>query len=103
MKPLILAVALVMLASPSRADTTSFGNELGNLLASESVCGLKYRPEAIEALVRRRVGGDLVEFASTLSLLTSNAAFDLQSMSADAKAVHCAEVKKTARSYGFID
>ncbi|WP_428029142.1 signal recognition particle [Ancylobacter sp.] len=103
MKPLILAVALVMLASTARADTTFFGNELGNLLASETVCGLKYRPEAIEALVRKRVGGDLVEFASRLSLLTSNAAFDLKSMSADARAAHCMEVKKTAKSYGFID
>ena len=103
MKVPLLTLALIASTSVAYADTTSFGNELGNLLASESVCGLKYRRGAIQELVRKQVGGDMVEFATTLSLLTSNAAFTIHRMSASAQAAHCAQMRVEAKALGFLD
>lgn len=103
-KPALLAAALCVAApSLASADSIEFATHLGNMLASESLCGLSYKPEAIEALIAKKVKADDIEFPTTLNLMTSGSEYRIRDLTASAKVAHCAQVRRAAKAYGFIE
>lgn len=91
------AVAQDPLASMMRAS------ELGSVLASEEICGLTYKQDAIEAWVEDNVPPDDISFASTLDTAVMGGKFGYKDQTKSERAAHCAAIRKTAKHYGFID
>ena len=86
----------------SKFDSMQLAQSLGDMLASESLCGLHYIQPAIEAFISKRVRADDLEFNSMLTLMTAGADSQLQNLSASAKTAHCAQTSRVAKNYGFI-
>jgi hypothetical protein len=100
---LVAGLLLIAAQTAVRADSLEFATHLGNMLASESVCGLSYKAEAIEGLIAKKVKADDIEFPSTLNVMTSGSEYQLRDLTASAKVAHCAQVRRAAKAYGFID
>lgn len=77
-------------------------NGLGNILASEEFCGLTYDLDAIATFIEQTVPADDMKFASTLDLMTRGNKAQIAEMSPASKAAHCAQIKRVARSFNFI-
>lgn len=103
----LCAVALISVA-PSLATAQSMASmnaamNLGSVLAAENFCGLSYDQNAISAWIDTNTDPGDMSFASTLSMMTDGAGFELQSMSESSRTAHCRSIERTARHYGFID
>lgn len=80
----------------------TLANELGSVLASESLCGLSFDQGAISAFIEKRVAADDLSFASTLQMMTTGQEFQLKGMSTSSKTAHCTQIGRVAKSYGFL-
>lgn len=101
------AVALLSIA-PSLAMTQSMASmtaamNLGSVLAAESFCGLTYDQDAISDWIDANTDPGDMGFASSLSLMTDGAGYELQGMTDSSRTAHCRSIERTARHYGFID
>lgn len=96
-------MALPASAQMSELERMSLAGDLATVLASEEGCELSYDQGAIEAFIDERVDADDMGFASNLGLMTSGAARRFQQLSQSGKTAHCAQIRRVARSYGFID
>ncbi|TVR11858.1 MAG: signal recognition particle [Salinarimonadaceae bacterium] len=105
MKILIAAVALTAAMSSGalaqRLDSMTLANQLGDVLASEELCGLSYDHDAIERFIEERVAADDMSFTPMLRMMTDGATYTQDEMSESAKRAHCAQIRRVARSYGF--
>lgn len=103
----IAVVALVCTTTGALAlsdlDRFQLAQALGAVLGSESVCALSYNPAAIEAFIEERVPADDMQFPSILATMTQGAGYDLEEMSDSAKTAHCAQIRRIAKSYGFVE
>ncbi|UWU80723.1 signal recognition particle [Bradyrhizobium huanghuaihaiense] len=79
----------------------NLANELGSILASEKVCGLTYDQAAIAAFVEQRVPANDMSFPSTLNMMVTGNAVQIEGLSPSAKTAHCTQVRRVAKSYGF--
>lgn len=105
MKSVFLAVGLIAMAGGAEAaglESMKLANELGDVLASEEACGLKYDQEAIEAFIEKKVAADDMGFTSSLNLMTQAATSEIEDMNASQKTAHCAQIKRVAKSYAFV-
>lgn len=100
----LLLPCLLTSAGAAAQDMKSMtlANELGSVLASESICELSYDPNAIAAFIEKRVKADDISFASTLRAMTAGQEFQMRNMSPSAKAAHCTQIRRVARANGFI-
>lgn len=101
---LVLAAALAIATPAAASDFRSMqlATELGNMLGSEEACGLSYDQAAIERFIEGKVAADDMSFPSTLNMMAEGARFNLEGMSASAKTAHCTQIRRAARSHGFI-
>jgi len=81
----------------------TLANELGSVLASEEICGLKFNQNAISAFIEKRVRADDLSFASTLTLMTAGQEMQIKGMSVSARTAHCTQTRRVAKTYGFVD
>jgi hypothetical protein len=105
MRYYLIAAATLLIGAPCAAQgmkTMTLANELGSVLASESVCGLSFDQGAISAFVEKRVAADDLSFASTLQMMIAGQEFQLKGMSVSAKTAHCTQIQRVAKSYGFL-
>lgn len=103
---LAIGVILAGIAGGARADdlrTISLATDLGTVLASETACGLEFRQDAIAAFIEKKVADDDMSFPSMLQMMTAGAEMDLEDMSPSALTAHCTQIRRVAKSYGFID
>jgi hypothetical protein len=84
-------------------DSFAIATNLGSVIASEEVCGLTYNQDAIARYIEDNVPADDMGFASTLNLMTDGAGYQISSMSESAKTAHCAQTRRVAKSYGFVE
>lgn len=105
MRFLIFALAAIPSAAFAWSDTERFSaaNSLGAVMASESACGLSFNPDGISAYISKTVPEDDMEFAPLLNSMTKTAQFSIKQMSASALVAHCAQMRRVAISYGFVD
>lgn len=101
-----LALTTCLLASPAAAqmgdvEVMQKAHNLGMLLASEQPCGLAYDQDAISAWIAAEVPAEDMSFASSLNLMATGNARQVEKMTASAKTAHCASVAQTAKHYGF--
>lgn len=96
------AALMVLLFTPARAlDTVDVANSLGSVIASEEACGLQYDQDAIKRFIDAKVPADDMGFPNMLNMMTQGASYSIRSMSASAKAAHCRQIERVAKSYGF--
>lgn len=103
-----LVVALVSLCGPARAEMSALervqlASALGTVIGSEAACGLSYDQAAIEAFIEKKVPADDMAFPSALDLMVGGTTAKIEDMSQSAKTAHCAQVRRIARSYGFVN
>lgn len=102
-----LALACVLMLIPgtsaaNAAGSNSVANSLGSMLASEEICGLSYRQDAIVAYIERNVPADDMGFASKLKVYTDGNRLMIERMSSSERTAHCAQIKRAARKNGLI-
>ena len=76
--------------------------QLGTLLGSEAFCGLTFDQSAIQAFIEKNVSADDMQFAAELETMTSGTQYENEQMSASAKIARWTQVRRVARSYGFL-
>ena len=100
-----IAIALVFFTRPGNAqslDSMTLANELGTLLASEEICGLTFKQDAIQAFIEKKVRANDLSFPPTLNVMTTGAEAQIKDMSTSARTAHCAQIRRLAVSYGFV-
>jgi hypothetical protein len=107
MRALLVALAALAAGVPpasafSDLDRMKLADDLGQVLAAEEACGLAYDQDAITAWVEKNVPADDMSWPGTLSTMTAGASYALADMSASARTAHCAQIRRIARSYGFV-
>ncbi len=99
---LIAALGLSIAAAPAKAqDSMQLALSLADVLGSEQACGLAYDQDAIASFIERSVAADDMEFTGSLSMFTKVKQRDAEALSGSAKTVHCTQIRRVARSYGF--
>ena len=78
-------------------------SELGSVLASEEICGLKYHQPAIEEWIADNVPADAISFASTLDMSVMGGKYGYKDQTESERTAHCAAITRTAKHFGFID
>ena len=99
---MLAAGSFVLTASSAYADTFQLAQSLGDVLASEQFCGLKYDQAAIATFIKDRVPANDLEFTGNLKGATSLATYSLKNMSQSEKTAHCTQIRRVAASYKFI-
>jgi hypothetical protein len=98
----LLILSAPGLASAASLDSFTLATALGDVLASESFCGLSYDQDAIKKFIDEHVHPNDMQFPSTLRMMTDGSQMQNDSMSPSEKTAHCAQITRVARSYGFI-
>jgi hypothetical protein len=83
-------------------DSMNLANELGSVLASEKLCGLTYDQDAISAFIESKVSAKDMSFANTLMMMTRGNEVQLEDLSPAGKVAHCTQIRRVAKSYGFV-
>jgi hypothetical protein len=102
---LILAVAVSVFALPAAtfsADEEKFARQLGDLIGSEKACGLKFDPDAIQALIAKNVSADNLDFTSRLNGDIDLAKFRARKMEGAQLRAHCFQIKRSAEALGLL-
>lgn len=104
---ILSAIAIMFLAiSPASAwsdiDRMKAANALGNLLGSETACGLTFDQEAVSRYIDENVPADDMEFAPMLDMMATGAEVQIKEMVGSRKAAHCRLVERAAKSHSFI-
>jgi hypothetical protein len=104
MRVLVFVLAGVAATAANAQDLNSMmrASELGNVIASEELCGLTLDQTGIEAWIAANVAKDDLSFAGNLQTMTMGQEFQQRDMSASAKIAHCAAIKQAAGAMGLI-
>jgi hypothetical protein len=96
-------IALLILGASSQAlaqeDSFELAENLGDVLASEDLCGLHYDQDSIRKFIEAHVKADDMGFTPSLKAQTD--ARREMTWSQSEKTAHCAQISRTARAYGF--
>lgn len=111
MKQCLVSNALVLsmywMIAPASADSSlqslTIASELGTVLASEEFCGLTFKQVAIGAFVEKKVKSDDMEFAGNLEMQVMGSKELFKDMGQSQKTAHCTQIKRVAKTYGFIE
>lgn len=99
---LLLSALAASTATAQDFKSMQLAHELGSVIASEEACSLSYDQAAIAAFIEKKVRADDMAFSGQLNVQTSGIGYQLKSMSASAKTAHCTQIRRVAKSYGFI-
>jgi hypothetical protein len=84
-------------------DSYEAADQLADVLVSEDLCGLSFNQDAIAAWIEANVAADDMEFSGNLSSHISLSEYTLKDISTSAKTAHCAQIRRVAKNYGFIE
>lgn len=99
---IMFGTALSVAAATAHADE-DVAQQLGMLLASEKMCGLQYKPEAIKQFIEMRVAVRDLNFAGNLAFWTSHRKDLDEGMTKSEIAARCTQVSRLAKYYRLID
>jgi hypothetical protein len=89
-------------STPASATDQNLTLKLGSVLGSEEFCGLDYDQAAIEGFIEKNVSANDMGFAEELNMMTEGTKAQNESMSQSSKTAHCAQIRRVAKSYGFV-
>ena len=99
-------IAVILFPTPALAwndmESMTLAHELGSVLASEAACGLTYDQDAIAAFIEKKVPADDMGFPSSLNMMTVGSEAQIADMSTSAKTAHCTQIRRIAKSNGFL-
>lgn len=98
----VLLIGVSGVASADQMDSMRVASDLATVLAAEASCGLEYDQTAIEHFIEKKVSADDMGFPSSLSMLMRASGNNVEEMSASQKTAHCTQIKRVAKSYGFV-
>jgi hypothetical protein len=96
-----LLLAFANSTKTGRLESMTLATQIGDLIASEEICGLKHDQNAIEVFIDNNVAADDLSFVSMLDTMTGGAEFTLKDMSQGQKTAHCRQIERVAKSLGF--
>lgn len=105
MRRAILAATAAVLSQSAFAlsdDPVRIALDLGTVIGSEQACGLSYDLAAIEAFIDSNAPASDMQFMSTMNTSVSATHYDMRRFSEAQKAAHCAQIRRVAKSYGFV-
>jgi len=65
-------------------------------------CGLAYDQDAIQSFIEKNVPASDMDFSAELSTMTGGTKYENENMTESEKTARCTQVKRVAKSYGFI-
>jgi hypothetical protein len=100
-----LAVSLIPTSAQgwSDLDRMQAATALGDLLGSETACGLTYDHEAINRYIDENIPADDMQFTSFLQMSATGTEYQMNDLSESRKTAHCRQIERVARSHGFIE
>ncbi|MBU2533339.1 MAG: signal recognition particle [Alphaproteobacteria bacterium] len=98
-----MALLLASSAAAQSMNSSQVAIDLGTVLASEDACGLTYDQAAITGYIEDKVEADDMSFPSTLQMMTESTRYDIEDMSTSSLTAHCAQIRRIAKSYNFVD
>lgn len=84
-------------------DSSEVASQLGTVIASEEFCDLKYNQDAVQKFIEQNVKADDMEFPENLAMAIRVRLSDNSDISSSAKTAHCAQIRRIAKSYDFVD
>jgi hypothetical protein len=69
---------------------------------AEEFCELEFDQRSIEAFVEKRVSANDLDFASSLSAMTSGTKYENQRFSPSEKTARCTQMIRVAKTYGLL-
>lgn len=103
MMRLIVIATLLLSASPAVADGEQFAKSLAWVVATDRMCGVTYKSDALEAMIVANVPAEDLTFAQDLNLYVSIANGEIREMTDATKAAICVQIARVAKSHGLID
>ncbi|APH71417.1 hypothetical protein [Aquibium oceanicum] len=100
-KWIVAALAVGFTGGGAQADEVA--RQLGYVLASEAPCGMVFDQAAIERYIEDNVDAADMGFARRLTTSSTAMTLYLEDYTASQKTAHCAQMRRVAKTYGFID
>lgn len=98
--------ALVFISSMATAQdefkSIQIAQKLGSLLASELFCDLAFNQEAISNFIENNVSAEDMAFVNHLDGAITLTKFTLDTKSVSEKTAHCAQIRRLAIAYKFV-
>lgn len=98
----IFLIMIIIVSRTAYAAEANISLKLGNILGSEEFCGLLFDQAAIQTFVEKNVSDNDMEFISELETMIRGTIAENQNMSSSSKTARCTQVRRVAKSYGFI-
>lgn len=102
----LIAATIFLVASgqtlAGSMESMQAATSLGNIIASEEVCELHYNQEAITAWVEKNISESDMDFPSTLTMMVQGSEYQIKEQSPSARTAHCAQVRRVAKKFGFV-
>jgi len=100
---LAIFLFVIVATADSQAQTDSgLAISLGSVLASEKPCDLVFDQRAVERFIEQRVRATDIEFPSNLMAMRSSYLRQIAGLDQTAKTAHCAQIRRLAKSFGFV-
>lgn len=99
----VVLIACLSEHALAKKSSTTIALELGSVLAAEKSCGLKYNQKEIESFIFKNIDESDMGFPSSLEIMTSGSRYQFDSMGASQRTAHCAQIKRVAKKYKFIN
>ena len=98
----VSTLAGIFPAAAKTYDYERVAELLGNALAFEQPCGLKYNQEMIKAFIDARVPAKEMRFTKYLQMITANTEQEIKTMTTSEKTAYCEQTRRVALTYKFI-
>lgn len=99
----LIAILIPIAASAQSIDSLQKATALGNLLASEELCGFVFNQDAIARWIDENTDPADMGFSATLHMMTEGAKFGFPDMSESSRTAHCRSIERTARHFDFVE
>lgn len=98
------AVLVVLaVAGPAAAETDmQLALDLGDVVGSEGICGMKFEQPAIAAFIEARVPADDTRFIGIMNTAANVMDKKFARFSASQQTAHCTQMRRVAKSFGFV-
>jgi hypothetical protein len=93
---------MLMLAGPAMASDRMLAYQLGDVVGSEDACGLSFDAAAVAAFVETTVAADDMAFAGRMDGAARIMRHKIEGFGAAQRAAHCAQIRRVAKTYGFV-
>jgi hypothetical protein len=106
MRFLIALAVMALLCSQSVAaslESDKAASSLGNVLANEEACQLVYNQAAIATWIEQNVAETDMEFPEALARNVRVFKRELADQSPSERTAHCVQVRRVAKTFGFIE